>query len=114
LIKTRIDLVSLSFSNEIYKNNLFHFNVIKQLQSLVSVQRHGQHDVCDVDADDCRYFPISGQFIPDTRNHQQGKMHKMSIKQFNNTVTHECAQRMSELQRYLVMTDIFLIMKLVN
>jgi hypothetical protein len=30
--------------------------------------------------DDCRYFPISGQFIPDTRNHQQGKMHKMSIK----------------------------------
>jgi hypothetical protein len=34
--------------------------------------------------DDCRYFPISGQFIPDTRNHQQGKMHKMSIKQFIN------------------------------
>jgi hypothetical protein len=33
LIKTRIDLVSLSFSNEIYKRNLFHFNVIKQLQS---------------------------------------------------------------------------------
>ena len=31
LIKTRIDLVSLSFSNEIYKKNLFHFNVIKQL-----------------------------------------------------------------------------------
>jgi hypothetical protein len=31
LIKTRIDLVSLSFSNEIYKINLFHFNVIKQL-----------------------------------------------------------------------------------
>jgi hypothetical protein len=32
----------------------------------------------------------------------------------NNTVTHECAQRMSELQRYLVTSDIFLIMKLVN
>ena len=32
----------------------------------------------------------------------------------NNTVTHECAQRMSELQRYLVMSDIFLIMQLVN
>ena len=32
----------------------------------------------------------------------------------NNTVTHECAQRMSELQRYLVMSDIVLIMKLVN
>jgi hypothetical protein len=32
----------------------------------------------------------------------------------NNTVTHECVQRMSELQRYLVMSDIFLIMKLVN
>jgi hypothetical protein len=32
----------------------------------------------------------------------------------NNTVTHECAQRMSELQRYLVMCDIFLIMQLVN
>jgi hypothetical protein len=31
LIKTRIDLVSLSFSNEIYEKNLFHFNVIKQL-----------------------------------------------------------------------------------
>jgi hypothetical protein len=29
-------------------------------------------------------------------------------------VTHECAQRMSELQRYLVMSDIFLIMKFVN
>jgi hypothetical protein len=47
-------------------------------------QLHGQHDVYDVATDDCRYFPISGQFIPDTRNHQQGKMHKMSIKQFIN------------------------------
>jgi hypothetical protein len=37
MIKTRIDLVSLSFSNEIYKKNLFHFNVIKQLQSFVLV-----------------------------------------------------------------------------
>ena len=37
MIKTRIDLVSLSYSNEIYKKNLFHFNVIKQLQSFVSV-----------------------------------------------------------------------------
>ena len=37
LIKTRIDLVSLSFSNEIYEKNIFHFNVIKQLQSFVSV-----------------------------------------------------------------------------
>jgi hypothetical protein len=36
--------------------------------------------ICDVATDDCRYFPISGQFILDTRNHQQGKMHKMSIK----------------------------------
>jgi hypothetical protein len=35
LIKTRIDLVSFSFSNEIYEKNLFHFNVIKQLQSFV-------------------------------------------------------------------------------
>jgi hypothetical protein len=25
----------------------------------------------------------------------------------NNAVTHECAQRMNELQRYLVMSDIF-------
>ena len=32
----------------------------------------------------------------------------------NNAVTHECAQRMSELQRYLVMSDICLIMKLGN
>ena len=31
----------------------------------------------------------------------------------NNAVTHECAQCMSELH-YLVMSDIFLIMKLVN
>ena len=30
----------------------------------------------------------------------------------NNAVTHECAQRMSELQCYLVMSNIFLIMKL--
>jgi hypothetical protein len=37
LIKTRIDLVSLSFSNEIYKKNHVHFNVIKQLQSFISV-----------------------------------------------------------------------------
>jgi hypothetical protein len=37
LIKTRIDLVSLSFSNEIYKKNHVHFNVIKQLQSFLSV-----------------------------------------------------------------------------
>jgi hypothetical protein len=39
LIKTRIDLVSLSISNEIYQTNLFHFNVIKQLQSFVSFLR---------------------------------------------------------------------------
>ena len=32
----------------------------------------------------------------------------------NNAVTHECAQRMSELQSYLVMSDIFFIMKLDN
>ena len=38
LIKTRIELVSLSFSNEIYKKNHVHFNVIKQLQSFVSVK----------------------------------------------------------------------------
>jgi hypothetical protein len=37
LIKTRIDLVSLSFSNEIYRKNHLHFNVIKQLQSFVLV-----------------------------------------------------------------------------
>jgi hypothetical protein len=37
LIKTRIDLVSLSFSNEIYQKNHVHLNVIKQLQSFVSV-----------------------------------------------------------------------------
>ena len=32
----------------------------------------------------------------------------------NNAVTHECAQRMNELQRYLVMSDLFLIMKFAN
>ena len=35
LIKTHIDLVSLSFSNEIYQKNHVHFNVIKQLQSCI-------------------------------------------------------------------------------
>jgi hypothetical protein len=37
LIKTRIDLVSLSFSNESYQENHVHFNVIQQLESFVSV-----------------------------------------------------------------------------
>jgi hypothetical protein len=41
LIKTRIDLVSLSFSNEIYEKNHVHFNVIKQLQSFVNTNFYG-------------------------------------------------------------------------
>ena len=32
----------------------------------------------------------------------------------NTVVTHSCAARIRELQRYLVIRDIFLIMKLVN
>ena len=39
---------------------------------------------------------------------------KICHKSPNNAVTHECAQSMSELQRFLVMSDIFLIVKLIS